>query len=101
MDARAERIAVVADSLLAGNLSELGTAGYGVMQLPPATLDDSTAREWVEQTAEQITEYLRHGYTVCLLGDGVWDDLLAAELARYGRDRLAACRNDLRMSYTK
>ena len=100
VDPRGARIAVVADSLLTELVLELGASGLGVMQLPPETLDRVTAREWLEQTAEQVAEYLRHGYDVCTIRDGVWDEHLESELARHGLAPLPDCPRSARMSYT-
>lgn len=100
VDPRGESIAVVADSLLTGLVLELGESGIGVMQLPPASLDGATARDWLEQTAEQVAEYLRSGYDVCAIRDGVWDDLLETALAKHGLARLPECSRPAHMSYT-
>lgn len=83
-DPRARRVAVVADSCFEERLAELGEAGFGVMQLPPADLDEATASDWVELTAEQVAEYQRTGYDVVLVDDGLWGDRLDVALAALG-----------------
>lgn len=88
-DPRARKIAVVADGLLLERLPQLSSDGYGVMQLPPATLDPSTAAEWLEQTAEQIAEYRRNDYEVVLVDDGAWSVELAQALERLGVEPLS------------
>ncbi len=87
-DPRARKIAVVADGLLMERLPQLRNAGYGVMQLPPATLDPGTAAAWLEQTAEQIAEYRRNDYEVVLVDDGAWTPGLAGALERLGIEPL-------------
>jgi hypothetical protein len=85
-DPRASRVAVVADSLFLARLEELRDGGYGVIQLPPTSLDREVAREWIAQAADQVAEYRRTGYAVTLVGDGTWGD----ELAAAGLDTLPA-----------
>ena len=87
-DPRARRVAVVADSLLVENLTELRDGGWGVIQLPPADLPAGTAREWLALTAEQIAEYRRTGYAVKLIDDGAWSAELRAALADLGIEAL-------------
>jgi hypothetical protein len=84
-DPRARRIAVVADSLLEPLLDELQAGGYGVIQLPPADLDDETVAAWLEQVAEHVTEFRRNDYEVVLAADGLY----AAELAALGLPQYA------------
>ena len=84
VDPRGRRIAVVADSLLEQLLDELGAAGFGIIQLPPAGLDGPTTAAWLEQVAEHVTEFRRNDYEVVLASDGLYDDELAAlELPQY------------------
>jgi hypothetical protein len=83
-DARSRRVAVVADALLDSMLDELGAAGYGIIQLPPATLDAATREAWIEQAAEHVAEFLRTGYEVVLVDDGSDAAALAAALAPLG-----------------
>ena len=101
VDPRGERIALVAESLLGGLVLELGADGFGVIQLPPATIDTGTARAWLEQTAEQVAEYLRHGYEVCVIGDGIWDDELNTALGSFSIAPLPQYPRTVRMSYTE
>ena len=61
VDPRAARVAVVADSLFLARLEELRDGGYGVIQLPPASLDREVAREWIAEAADQVAEYRRTG----------------------------------------
>lgn len=69
-DPRSYRVAVVSDSLLAATLPALRSAGYGVVQLPPASLDADTVQAWLEQVAEHVAEFARTGYDVVLIDDG-------------------------------
>lgn len=87
-DPRARKIAVVADEVLLEGLPRLRDEGWGVMQLPPATLDPATAADWLEQTAEQVAEYRRNDYEVVLVGDGAWTAGLAEALERLGVEPL-------------
>ncbi len=87
-DPRARKIAVVADELLLERLPQLSSEGYGIMQLPPATLDPATADAWLEQTAEQIAEYRRNDYEVVLVDDGAWTAGLTGALERLGVEPL-------------
>ena len=87
-DPRARKIAVVADGLLMERLPQLRNDGYGVMQLPPATLAPDTAAAWLEQTAEQIAEYRRNDYEVVLIDDGAWTAGLVGALERLGVESL-------------
>jgi hypothetical protein len=70
--------------LLDSLLDELGRAGFGVIQLPPAGLDDETTRAWLEQTAEHVAEFRRTGYEVVLADDGVHTAELGQELETLG-----------------
>jgi hypothetical protein len=83
-DPRSRRVAVVADSLLEGALDELHDEGFGVMQLPPAELDQETTAAWLEQTAEHVAEFRRNGYEVVLVDDGRHTKELVAALAEVG-----------------
>ena len=84
VDPRSRRVAVVADSLLGEKLDELREAGYGVIQLPPAGLDEATAATWLELAAEQVAEYLRTGYDVVLVDDGSWRTAIDGALTALG-----------------
>jgi DNA-binding transcriptional LysR family regulator len=72
-DARGFRVAVCADVLVnpeSGGLDALAVcarAGFGVMQLPATWYPEEVAAGWLEQVAEQLDEYLRHGYAVVLV----------------------------------
>jgi hypothetical protein len=72
-DERGFRVAVCADALVnpePGGLDALAVcqrAGFGVMQLPATWYPDEVAAGWLEQVAEQLDEYLRHGYAVVLV----------------------------------
>jgi hypothetical protein len=84
-DPRARRIAVVADSLLEPLLDELGAQGFGIIQLPPAGLDDATTGAWLEQVAEHVTEFRRNDYDVVVASDGLYaTELAALGLPQYG-----------------
>jgi hypothetical protein len=87
-DPRAGRVAVVADSLLESSMTELRTGNWGVIQLPPAELDDDAAGEWLALAAEQVAEYQRTGYELKLVDDGRWREPLAAALAQLGASPL-------------
>lgn len=80
-DVRSARIAVVSDDLLTGLLDVFAETGWGTMQLPPAEVDEETARLWVGQTAEHAAEFLRNGYTVVLAGETPWAGELERALA--------------------
>ena len=83
-DPRARRVAVVADSLLGEKMDELREAGWGVIQLPPAGLDDTTGADWIALAAEQVAEYLRTDYEVVLIDDGRWRAAIDRALAALG-----------------
>jgi hypothetical protein len=85
VDPRARRIAVVADSLLESLLDELGEQGFGIIQLPPAGLDEPTTGAWLEQVAEHVTEFQRNDYEVVLASDGLYAD----ELGPFGLPQYA------------
>jgi hypothetical protein len=87
-DPRGGRVAVVADSLLESRMDELRSGNWGVIQLPPAGLDDDAAGEWLALAAEQVAEYQRTGYEVKLVDDGAWREALAAALTRLGAQPL-------------
>jgi hypothetical protein len=77
-------VAVVADSLLESLLDELGAAGFGIIQLPPAGLDRETVNAWLEQVAEHVAEFVRNDYEVVLVSDGLYaDELEALGLPQY------------------
>ena len=97
-DARGFRVAVCADALVnpePGGLDALAVCareGFGVMQLPATWYPEEVAAGWLEQVAEQLDEYLRHGYAVVLVtsardGAGTRQrEALAAALAAIGHE---------------
>ena len=97
-DERGFRIAVCADALVnpePGGLDALAVcarAGFGVMQLPATWYPEEVAAGWLEQVAEQLDEYLRHGYDVVLVtraGDPAGEQqrvALGAALRAIGHD---------------
>jgi hypothetical protein len=89
-DVRTRRVAVVADSLLDELLDALGSAGWGVIQLPPAELDAQTTADWIDQVAEHVTEFRRTGYEVVLADDGASAPALNAALEALGAPPIAA-----------
>jgi hypothetical protein len=81
-DARGFRVAVCADALVnpePGGLDALEVCrrtGFGVMQLPATWYPEDVTAGWLEQVAEQLDEYLRHGYAVVVVtraGDAAGD----------------------------
>jgi hypothetical protein len=87
-DPRSRKLAVVADSLLESRLDRLAEEGYGVVQLPPAGLDEQTAALWLEQVAEHVAEFVRTDYTVVLVDDGAFGERLGQALTELGVDEL-------------
>ena len=83
-DPRARKIAVVADSLLEPMLDELGSTGFGIIQLPPAGLEPETTAAWLEQTAEHVAEFRRNDYEVVLVDDGLYSAELEQALEGLG-----------------
>jgi hypothetical protein len=86
-DERGFRIALVASELVnpadggVDALAVLAEAGWGVVQLPPAWYPDDVAAPLLEQVAEEIDEFARHGYDVVLVGARAG---VAEALARLG-----------------
>jgi hypothetical protein len=74
-DERGFRIALVASELVnpaPGEVDALGilaAAGWGVIKLPPAWYDAAVAAPLLEQIAEEVDEFVRHGYDVIRVGD--------------------------------
>lgn len=74
-DERGYRIALVADDLV--NPAEDGfdaievlrEQDWGAIQLPPAWYPAHVAGPLLEQVAEHVEEFVRHGYQLVLLGD--------------------------------
>jgi hypothetical protein len=91
LDDRSFRVALVADELInqpsAGFdlLGVLDRAGWGVIALPPAWYGPELAEPLLEQVAEHVQEFQRHGYGIVQLGDR---DGLDAALAAVGLTRL-------------
>jgi hypothetical protein len=71
-DERGFRIAVVADDLVnsAGFdvLKVLERAGWGAIVLPPTWYPDEVLAELLVQFAEQVQEFVSHGYQVVCVG---------------------------------
>jgi hypothetical protein len=88
-DERSFRVALVAAGLVnpePGGLDALGVlerAGWGVMALPADWYPDDVARALLEQVAEQVDEFARHGYDVVLIGERAG---LADALAQLGHE---------------
>ena len=91
-DPRSRKVAVVAESLLPSLLDRLDEEGYGVIQLPPAGLDDETAGLWLEQVAEHVAEFVRNGYEVVLADDSEYGGRLHAALSCFRVGALAPYR---------
>jgi hypothetical protein len=74
-DERGFRIALVASELVnppdggLDALAVLADAGWGVIQLPAAFYPDDVAAPLLEQVAEAVEEFARHGYDVVQIGD--------------------------------
>jgi hypothetical protein len=92
-DERSFRVALVAAGLVnppPGGLDALAIlerAGWGVMALPADWYPDAVAAPLLEQIAEQVDEFARHGYDVVLVGDRGG---LAEALRALGRELPAA-----------
>ena len=88
-DERGFRIAVVADELVnsAGPgfdvLKVLERTGWGAIVLPPAWYPDDVRAELLVQLAEQVQEFVRHGYQLVCVGNC---EELAEPLAHLGVD---------------
>lgn len=89
VDERGSRIALVADELVnpaadgIDALEVLHAEDWGVIQLPPAWYPAEIAAPMLEQIAEHVEEFARHGYQIVLIGDRVG---LKDALARGGLD---------------
>lgn len=83
-DCRSRRILVVGD-LDDPRLAALsGPGGHGLIQTPPAGMEAGPALAALVLVADQIEDFLRHGYTVRLLPPLPWAEELARLLAARG-----------------
>ncbi len=88
VDRRGSRIALVADELVnppadgIDALDVLRDEDWGVIQLPPAWYPADVAAPLLEQIAEHVEEFARHGYQLVLVGarPGLDDALRQAKL---------------------
>jgi hypothetical protein len=88
VDERGFRIALVADELVnptadgTDALEVLREEDWGVIQLPPAWYPAEVAAPLLEQIAEHVEEFTRHGYQLVLIGTrpGLEDALRQATL---------------------
>jgi hypothetical protein len=75
LDERGFRVAVVADELINGRalgfdaLAVLERGGWGVIALPPAWYAPALAASLLEQIAEHVQEFHRHGYGIVRIGE--------------------------------
>jgi hypothetical protein len=68
-DGRSLRIAIVSDDIINARpgseadrlLLGLHAQGWGIVALPPAALPDEPARAWLENIADMVGEFTRHG----------------------------------------
>jgi hypothetical protein len=73
-DERGFRVALVANELVnpqpggVDALAVLEANGWGVVQLPAAWYPDDVAGPLLEQVAEGVEEFVRHGHDVVLVG---------------------------------
>jgi hypothetical protein len=87
-DERSFRVALVAADLVnpaPGGLDALAVLerhGWGVMALPADWYPDAVAAPLLEQVAEQVAEFARHGYDVVLIGARAGLDDALAKLGR-------------------
>jgi hypothetical protein len=94
-DERSFRVALVAAELVnppPGGLDALAVLernGWGVMALPAAWYPDAVAAPLLEQVAEQVDEFARHGYGVVLIGSRAGLDEALARLGRAAPPTLA------------
>jgi hypothetical protein len=83
VDERGFRVALVADEFVnpaAGGLDALAVLDeedWGAIQLPPSWYPDHVAAQLLEQVAEHVEEFARHGYGVVAVGgrDGLAEAL--------------------------
>ena len=73
-DARCFRVALVAGELLnaaegrVDAMAVLQAEEWGAIQLPAAEYPEEVAGPLLEQVAEQVEEFARHGYTLAVVG---------------------------------
>ena len=71
-DARGRAVALVAaEARESGSLDVLAVlerCGWGAMLLPPSWYPAETARALLDQAAEHVYEFARHGYRLALIG---------------------------------
>jgi hypothetical protein len=83
IDQRGFRVAVLADEYVNPRpdsfdaLEVLRDEDWGAIQLPPVWYSDAVAAPLLEQVAEHVEEFARHGYDVVLVGgrDGLREAL--------------------------
>ena len=96
-DARCFRVALVAGELLnaaegrVDAMAVLQAEEWGAIQLPAAEYPDEVAGPLLEQVAEQVEEFARHGYTLAVVGGRPGLD---EALARVGVAAPPACDPD-------
>jgi hypothetical protein len=99
-DERSFRVALVAAELVnpaPGSLDALAVLernGWGVMALPAAWYPDAVAAPLLEQVAEQVDEFARHGYGVVVIGTRAGLDDALATLGREPPPTLEAPRDE-------
>jgi hypothetical protein len=98
-DERSFRVALVAAELVnpaPGGLDALAVLermGWGVMALPADWYPEDVAGALLEQIAEQVDEFVRHGYDVVLIGTRAGLDAALARLGRTAPPTLDSPRN--------
>lgn len=86
-DKRGFRIAVLANEVVNRRalgfdvLQVLERAGWGAILLPPSWYPDEVASELLTQFAEDVEEFVRHGYELVCVGSC---DALAGPLSKLG-----------------
>jgi hypothetical protein len=99
-DDRGFCVAVVADELInegsAGFdvLGVLDRAGWGVIALPPAWYGPEVAQPLLDQVAEHVEEFQRHGYAMVLIGERAGLDEALDALRLEVPDRIEAADAD-------
>jgi hypothetical protein len=90
VDRRGFRVALVADEFVNpptngfDALEVLYAESWGVVQLPPRWYPIDVASQLLEQIAEHVEEFARHGYQIVLVGErlGLEDALSAVGVER-------------------